>query len=186
MSAMPRRRPSSAPQRSVAMCQYPKWRPHSITSSAVPSSAGGISRPNVLAVLRLMTNSYLVGACTGSSRGFAPLRMRSTYVAARLNKSIVFGRRRQRHRSKWSSGMHGSPEGDDATRANRSSRDDLSQTWMRLQSNRRSAPPRMYRARASTRQRRVGRSRSAPPGVIERRLELQRIGRSRRQWWDRE
>jgi hypothetical protein len=64
---------------------------HSITSSAVASSVGGISRPSILAVLRLITNSYLVGACTGSSLGFAPLRMRSTYVAARLKRSVVFG-----------------------------------------------------------------------------------------------
>src|SRR5262249_47711078 len=52
--------------------------PHSITSSARASSVGGTSRPSVLAVLRLTTNSYLVGACTGRSAGFSPLRMRST------------------------------------------------------------------------------------------------------------
>jgi hypothetical protein len=28
--------------------------------------------------LRLITNSYLVGACTGRSAGFSPLRMRLT------------------------------------------------------------------------------------------------------------
>ena len=39
---------------------------------------GGTSRPSALAVLRLITNSYLVGACTGRSAGFSPLRMRST------------------------------------------------------------------------------------------------------------
>src|SRR5262249_4638421 len=33
--------------------------PHSITSSARASSVDGTSRPNALAVLRLMTNSYL-------------------------------------------------------------------------------------------------------------------------------
>src|SRR5262245_36218820 len=54
------------------------WRTHSITSSARESSVGGISRPRALAVLRLITSSYLVGACTGSSPGFSPLRMRST------------------------------------------------------------------------------------------------------------
>src|SRR5215211_5851071 len=43
------------------------WRTHSITSSARASSVGGISRPSALAVLRLMTSSYLVGACTGRS-----------------------------------------------------------------------------------------------------------------------
>jgi hypothetical protein len=31
-----------------------------------------------LAVLMLMTSSYLFGACTGKSAGFSPLRMRST------------------------------------------------------------------------------------------------------------
>ena len=51
---------------------------HSITSSARASSVGGTSRPSALAVLRLITSSYLVGACTGSSAGFSPLRMRST------------------------------------------------------------------------------------------------------------
>src|SRR5215468_6932470 len=34
---------------------------HSITSSARTSSVGGTSRPSALAVLRLMTSSYLVG-----------------------------------------------------------------------------------------------------------------------------
>src|SRR5215208_1942527 len=47
------------------------WRTHSITSSARASSVGGISRPIVLAVLRLMISSYLVGACTGRSEGFS-------------------------------------------------------------------------------------------------------------------
>ena len=51
---------------------------HSITSSARASSVGGTSRPSALAVLRLMTSSNLVGACTGRSAGFSPLRMRST------------------------------------------------------------------------------------------------------------
>jgi hypothetical protein len=35
--------------------------PHSITSSAVNKSVGGIVSPSALAVLRLITNSYLVG-----------------------------------------------------------------------------------------------------------------------------
>jgi hypothetical protein len=51
---------------------------HSITSSARASKVGGTSRPSAFAVLRLMTNSYLVGACTGRSAAFSPLRMRST------------------------------------------------------------------------------------------------------------
>ena len=52
--------------------------PHSITSSARASSVGGTLRPSAFAVLRLITGSYLVGACTGRSAGFSPLRMRST------------------------------------------------------------------------------------------------------------
>ena len=51
---------------------------YSITSSARASTDGGISRPSALAVLWLMTSSYLVGVCTGRSAGFSPLRMRST------------------------------------------------------------------------------------------------------------
>src|SRR6516165_11624223 len=51
---------------------------HSITSSASARRVGGTVRPSVLAVLRLMTNSYFVGACTGKSPGFSPLKIRST------------------------------------------------------------------------------------------------------------
>ena len=60
---------------------------HSITSSASASNVGGTVRPSSLAVLRLSTNSNLVGACTGRSAGFSPLRTRSTYDAARRYKS---------------------------------------------------------------------------------------------------
>jgi hypothetical protein len=35
----------------------------------------GIDRPSALAVLRLMTNSNLVGCTTGKSAGFSPLRI---------------------------------------------------------------------------------------------------------------
>src|SRR5260221_7225475 len=55
---------------------------HSITSSARASTVGGMSRPSAFAVLRLITSSYLVGACTGRSAGFSPLRMRSAEPAA--------------------------------------------------------------------------------------------------------
>src|SRR5262245_7641766 len=43
---------------------------HSITSSARASRLSGMVRPNALAVLRLSTRSYLVGACTGRSAQF--------------------------------------------------------------------------------------------------------------------
>ena len=46
--------------------------------AARASTVAGTSRPSALAVFRLIINSYLVGACTGRSAGFSPLRMRST------------------------------------------------------------------------------------------------------------
>ena len=51
---------------------------YSITSSAVASSDGGMSRPSALAVLRLIINSTFVDCMTGRSAGFSPLRTRPT------------------------------------------------------------------------------------------------------------
>src|SRR6478736_8959528 len=67
------------------------WRTHSITSSARAIRVVGTSRPSALAVLRLMTSSYLVGCSTGKSPGGLPLRIRSTYDAARWNKLTMSG-----------------------------------------------------------------------------------------------
>src|SRR5262245_14446497 len=64
---------------------------HSITSSARASSDGGTSRPSTLAVLTLIASSYFVGACTGRLAGFSPLRIRSTYPAARRYWSTTLG-----------------------------------------------------------------------------------------------
>src|SRR5262249_49952263 len=58
---------------------------HSISSSARSKKSRLIVSSNALAVLRLITSSNFVGVCTGKSEGFAPLRMRSTYSAARRN-----------------------------------------------------------------------------------------------------
>ena len=60
---------------------------HSITSSAVASNLSGIVRPSALAVLRLITNSNLVGCWTDRSAGVVPLRTRSMYPAAWRNCS---------------------------------------------------------------------------------------------------
>src|SRR5436190_15817460 len=90
-SGLPRLSDILSMRRHVSKVPKPEVDVHSITSSAVASSAVGTARPSALATLRLITNSYFVGACTGSSLGFAPFRMRSTYVAARLKTSIVFG-----------------------------------------------------------------------------------------------
>jgi len=51
---------------------------YSITSSARATRLSGTVRPSAFAVFRLITSSYLVGACTGRSAGFSPLRIRST------------------------------------------------------------------------------------------------------------
>jgi len=54
-----------------------RFRTYSITSFARASRFGGMVMPSAFAVLRLIANSYLVGACTGRFAGFSPLRMRS-------------------------------------------------------------------------------------------------------------
>src|SRR6516165_12481997 len=64
---------------------------HSITSSAIASTLGGMITASALAVLTLIVSSYLVGCCTDNSATFAPLRIRSTYDAPRLYKSAKFG-----------------------------------------------------------------------------------------------
>ena len=64
---------------------------YSMTWSARSSSNGGIVRPSAFAVFRLMTSSNFVGCSTGRSAGFAPLRILSTYVAARRNESVKLG-----------------------------------------------------------------------------------------------
>ena len=51
---------------------------HSMTSSAVASSAGGTVRPKALAVFRLMTSLKRVGCSMGRSPGFAPFNILST------------------------------------------------------------------------------------------------------------
>jgi hypothetical protein len=56
---------------------------HSITSSASASSWSGTASPMAFAAWRLITSSNLVGCSTGNSAGCAPLRIISTYSAAR-------------------------------------------------------------------------------------------------------
>src|SRR5262245_1292971 len=51
-----------------------KWPHHSITSSAQAIRVAGSSKPSALAVFRLMTSSYLLGAWTGRSAGFFALQ----------------------------------------------------------------------------------------------------------------
>jgi len=79
----PQKRTSELSRGMSALCQKRTYAvqqiaTYSITSSAAASKAGGILSPSALAVFRLMTTSYLFGACTGRSPGFSPLRIRST------------------------------------------------------------------------------------------------------------
>jgi len=61
---------------------------HLMTRSARTSTFCGIVNPICFAVLRLITISYFVGCSTGRSAGFAPLRILSTYLAARCRASM--------------------------------------------------------------------------------------------------
>src|SRR5213593_2707404 len=58
---------------------------HLITLSALAKTFGGIVRPICFAAFRLMINSNFVGCSTGKSAGLTPLRILSTYAAARRN-----------------------------------------------------------------------------------------------------
>src|SRR5262249_1340807 len=60
------------PRRRCAEQRYELAPPHSITSSAIASSRSGTVRPSAFAVLRLMTNSNLVGRMTGRSPALLP------------------------------------------------------------------------------------------------------------------
>src|SRR5262249_4776275 len=73
-------------RRAIGLCSC---RRHSITSSARATRFGATSSPIALAVLRLIDSWNLAACCTGRSAGFAPLRMRSTYPAARRIASRV-------------------------------------------------------------------------------------------------
>src|SRR3954467_2510585 len=66
------------------------WRTHSITSSTSIWNSRVIVTPRSLATCRLMTNSNLVGCSTGNAEGFAPLRIRSTYLALCRDRSDRF------------------------------------------------------------------------------------------------
>src|SRR5262245_2684992 len=86
LAARQRRRPDAENfGGEVSFLNLPLTSHHSITPSARASSVSSTVRPSALAFLKLITSSYLVGAWTGKSAGFSPLRMRSTYAAGRRN-----------------------------------------------------------------------------------------------------
>src|ERR1700680_1919512 len=55
---------------------------YSITWSALTSNNGGMARPNVFAVRKLITVSNFVGCSIGRSAGFAPFSIPSKYPAS--------------------------------------------------------------------------------------------------------
>jgi hypothetical protein len=62
----------------LSRCSNVREQSYSITSSARTSSVEGMSMPSALAVIKLMTNSNLVGCSTGRSEGFDPRKILST------------------------------------------------------------------------------------------------------------
>src|SRR5215510_11003451 len=64
---------------------------HSMTSSASARSLSGTSRPSVLAVLMLSTNSNLVDCITGKSPAFSPPE-NATGIDTDLTVSIGYAR----------------------------------------------------------------------------------------------
>jgi hypothetical protein len=58
---------------------------YSMTSSARVSTVGGIVSPIAFAVLRLMTNSNVVGCSIGRSAGFAPFLTADGFDACQRN-----------------------------------------------------------------------------------------------------
>jgi hypothetical protein len=61
MSALGQKQTCAVQLGMSALGQKRTWVHYSITSSAVNRSFGGMVKPSALAVLRLMTSSYLVG-----------------------------------------------------------------------------------------------------------------------------
>ena len=91
MSALPPKADMCGALAHVRFVTERTFRLYSITSSAVVSSDGGIIRPSVFAVFRLMTNSNFVGCTTGRSAGFSPLRIRpgvNTHLAILIYKVV--------------------------------------------------------------------------------------------------
>src|SRR5690242_2083201 len=90
-------KPSSqigAPEKDKSKCEtnqsHEEKIPHTpqrITLLAFASTSGGIATPIWLAVLRLSAKSNFVGCTSVSSPGFLPLKIWSTYSAARRERS---------------------------------------------------------------------------------------------------
>jgi hypothetical protein len=79
-SALSRCRTSARSHREQMQQPVCRSQTYSITSSASATTVGGMSRPSVLAVLRLITSSYFVGCMTGRSDGLVPIRIFPTYT----------------------------------------------------------------------------------------------------------
>src|SRR5262249_7626645 len=85
-----RRIPAGPPHASDGEVRRRRYPGHSMTRSATARIEGGNVRPSAFAVFRLITSSNVVGCSIGRSRGRAPLRIQSTYPAARRKLSARF------------------------------------------------------------------------------------------------
>src|SRR6516225_2476909 len=65
--------------------------PHSITSSAVVRSIGGIFTPSDLAVFEFTISSKRVGRSAGKSAGLVPFRILATIIPASRYCSSILG-----------------------------------------------------------------------------------------------
>jgi len=90
MSALPPKATAKATCRAVALGGHADPF-YSITLSARARKVSGIVTPSALAALRLMYRSNFVGCSTGSSLGFAPFNILSTYPEARRKSSASLG-----------------------------------------------------------------------------------------------
>src|SRR5881227_2964672 len=83
------RRQQPKPSRPCAHHELPAAQPghHSITSVTWSMISLGNVMPRAWAVFRFTTKSKVIGCSTGRSAGLVPLRIRSTWVAARWYSS---------------------------------------------------------------------------------------------------
>src|SRR5262249_23858707 len=81
--------------------------PHSITSSARATRAGGTARSSALAVLRLMTRSNLVGCLKDKSP--SPRAQRIHFAFNSLSKMLVSPSTAARHSGRSHAGLLGDP-----------------------------------------------------------------------------
>ena len=97
MSALPPKADMCSATRNVRFGPIADVARYSIISSARACSAGGTLRPSALAVLRLITNSYLVGTCTGRLLAVRLRAGRRAHRLSQLSRHLTHARRHRCH-----------------------------------------------------------------------------------------